>query len=120
MADAGKVAIVTGAARGIGLAIAWRFAKAGMAVVAADLDLQGAELTAAELRASGHRALAVQVDVSSRVSADAMVERALAEFGRIDVLVNNAGIAGRAAPLTEVTDGDWDTMMAVNLKSVYL
>jgi 2-dehydro-3-deoxy-L-rhamnonate dehydrogenase (NAD+) len=115
-----KVAIVTGAARGIGLAVARRLAQAGMAVVVADLDLPAAEQAAAGLRGGGHRALAVQVDVSRRDSVEAMVERTVAEFGRLDGLVNNAGIAGRAAPITEQTDEDWDTMMAVDLKSVYL
>ncbi len=115
-----RVAIVTGAARGIGRAVAERLAREGLAVVVADVDGAGAERAAAELRAGGHRALAVETDVAARESVRAMVEQTLAEFGRHDVLVNNAGIAGRAAPLLEVTDEDWDTMMAVDLKSVYL
>jgi NAD(P)-dependent dehydrogenase (short-subunit alcohol dehydrogenase family) len=121
MAESGtRVAIVTGAATGIGRATAEQLAREGMAVVVADLNGDGAEQVAAALRGEGRSALAVRVDVSQRASVAAMVERTLAEFGRLDVLVNNAGIAGRAAPLTEQTDEDWDTMMAVDLKSVYL
>jgi len=115
-----RVAIVTGAARGIGRATAERLAQEGMTVLVADLDLAAGEQAAGELRAAGHEARAVQVDVAARASVQAMVDGALAEFGRIDVLVNNAGIAGRAVPLAEVTDADWDVMMAVDLKSVFL
>ncbi|HTE19587.1 MAG TPA: SDR family NAD(P)-dependent oxidoreductase [Armatimonadota bacterium] len=115
-----RVAIVTGAARGIGRATAERLANEGMAAVIADLDAAAAETAAGELRAAGHAALAVQVDVSQRASVEAMAERVLAEYGRIDVLVNNAGIAGRAVPILEVTDEDWDSMMAIDLKSIYL
>ena len=115
-----RVAIVTGAARGIGRATAERLANEGMAAVIADLDGAAAETAAGELRNAGHAALAVQVDVSQRASVEAMAERVLAEYGRIDVLVNNAGIAGRAVPILEVTDEDWDAMMAIDLKSIYL
>jgi 2-dehydro-3-deoxy-L-rhamnonate dehydrogenase (NAD+) len=116
----GQVAIVTGAARGIGFATARRLAREGLAVVVADLDAGRAEEAAAALRAEGYRALAAQADVSRRESVEAMIRKALDAYGRVDVLVNNAGIAGRAAPLTEVTDEDWDVMMAVDLKSIYL
>jgi 3-oxoacyl-[acyl-carrier protein] reductase len=113
-------AIVTGAARGIGRAIAETLAAAGNAVVIADRDAAAAEQTASELRGAGHRALAVQVDVADRASVTAMVAASIAEFGQVDVLVNNAGIAGKAAPIAEQSDEDWDLMMAVDLKSVYL
>lgn len=121
MADQQKgAAIVTGAARGIGRAIAETLAAAGNAVVIADRDAAAAEQTASELRGAGHRALAVQVDVADRASVAAMVAASIAEFGQVDVLVNNAGIAGKAAPIAEQSDEDWDVMMAVDLKSVYL
>ncbi len=120
MSETQKVAIVTGAARGIGCATAWTLAREGYAVVVADRDLATGEQVAAELREAGHQALAVQVDVSDRASVQAMVDRAVAEFGRLDGLVNNAGIAGRAAALTEQTDDDWNQMMAIDLTSVYL
>src|SRR3712207_4344047 len=102
-----RITIVTGAARGIGLATAWKFAGDGASVVLADRDAKGAQRAAQELGAAGHTALPLQVDVSARESVAAMVEAVISRFGRIDVLVNNAGIAGRAAPILEVTDEDW-------------
>ncbi|MCI0352046.1 MAG: SDR family NAD(P)-dependent oxidoreductase, partial [Acidobacteriales bacterium] len=114
------VAIITGAAQGIGLATAWELARQGMAVAIADLNLSLAEQAAVELRAGGYDAAAFEADVSKRESVWRMVEGVLKEFGRIDVLVNNAGIAGRAVPLLEVAEEEWDEMIAVDLKSVYL
>src|SRR5437660_1161313 len=115
-----SVAIITGAARGIGLATAWTLARQGARVVIADRDAAVGEGAAQALSSAGHRATAVEVDVSRRESVQRLVEQVLSQEGRIDVLVNNAGIAGRAAPLLEVTDADWDEMMAVDLKSIYL
>jgi 2-dehydro-3-deoxy-L-rhamnonate dehydrogenase (NAD+) len=115
-----EVAIITGSARGIGRATAWELAERGITTVIADRDHERAEHVASELCAAGHEALAVEVDVSQRRSVSEMVDAVLAAFDRIDVLVNNAGIAGRTASLLEVTDSDWDEMMAVDLKSVYL
>jgi 3-oxoacyl-[acyl-carrier protein] reductase len=111
---------VTGAAKGIGKAVARNQARLGDRVVIADLDQTGAEAAAAELRAEGYTALAVTVNVANRESVAAMVEATLKEYGRLDVLVNNAGIAGKAAPLTEQTDKDWDDMMDIDLRSVFL
>lgn len=115
-----KVAIVTGAARGIGFATAEELARVGYTVVVADLDAAAGEEAAARLREGGATASSLVVNVADRASVAAMVEKVLADYGRIDGLVNNAGIAGRAAPLLEVTDQDWDVMMAVDLKSIYL
>jgi 2-dehydro-3-deoxy-L-rhamnonate dehydrogenase (NAD+) len=115
-----RVAIVTGAAQGIGLAVAKEFAQQGYAVVVADINLPLAEQGAAEIRSGGGQALALKADVSNRESVAEMVAATLREFGQIDALVNNAGIAGRAVPIAEVTDEDWEQMMAVDLKSVYL
>lgn len=120
MSETKKVAIVTGAARGIGRATAQALADAGHAVAIADRDADAAERAAAEMRAAGYDALAVQVDVASRPSVEAMAGSVLAKYGRIDVLVNNAGIAGRAAPLQDLNDQDWDDMMAIDLKSIFL
>ena len=95
----GQVAIVTGAGRGIGRATALELARMGADIVVAELDRVNAEGTASELRGLGRRALVVQTDVTSRDDLRAMVERTLAEFGRIDTLVNNAGIYRVAATL---------------------
>ena len=108
----GQTAIVTGAAAGIGEAIARRLAKAGAAVAVADLNLAGATAIA---RSIGGDSFPRQIDISRSASANAAVSEVLARRGRIDVLVNNAGIAGKAAPIWEQTDEDWQTVVAVNL-----
>ena len=115
-----KVAIVTGAARGIGLAAARRLAVEGAAVLMADYDVEEARRAAADLSAIGLTVHAHKADVSKRNDVVAMTDAARRQFGEIDILVNNAGIAGRAAPLEEITDQDWDQMMDIDLKSVYL
>jgi 3-oxoacyl-[acyl-carrier protein] reductase len=121
MADSNSpVAIVTGGARGIGLSAAEIFLRDGYDVVLADIDLAAANEAAERLATGERRAIGVQTDVSQRASVDVLVETVIGEFGRIDVLVNNAGIAGRAAPIHEVTEEEWDTLMAIDLKSVYL
>jgi 2-dehydro-3-deoxy-L-rhamnonate dehydrogenase (NAD+) len=112
----GQTAIVTGAATGIGEAIARRLARAGATIVVADIDLSGAHRVAESL---GGGAFAVHVDVSQRSSVKQAVRKVLDRTGRIDVLVNNAGIAGRAAPVWEQTDEDWDRVLAVNLTGVF-
>lgn len=121
MADSNSpVAIVTGGARGIGLSAAEIFLRDGYDVVLADIDLAAANEAAERLATGERRAIGVQTDVSQRASVDVLVETVIGEFGRIDVLVNNAGIAGRAAPIHEVTEEEWDTLIAIDLKSVYL
>lgn len=115
-----KAAIITGGARGIGAATSRRFAEGGYAVAVADLDLAVAEQTAEALRLEGHHAVAVQVDVSKRESVEAMVAQTIESFGRVDALVNNAGIAGKAAAISEQSDDDWNAMIAIDLTSVFL
>jgi NAD(P)-dependent dehydrogenase (short-subunit alcohol dehydrogenase family) len=114
----GQVAIVTGAGRGIGRATALELARMGAAIVAAELDKGNAERTAGEVRATGRSALVIPTDVTSRASLAAMAERALGELGRIDVLVNNAGIY-RAAATLDVTEEHWDTVMNINARAVF-
>lgn len=111
----GQTAIVTGAATGIGEAIARRLAKAGAAVGVADLNLDGANAAA---RSIGGDAFPLHLDISRSSSANAAVAEAIARRGRLDILVNNAGIAGKAAPLWEQSDEDWQSVIAVNLLGV--
>jgi len=116
----GQAAIVTGAARGIGEAIARRLAAAGALVAVADVDQDGARQVAESIGSqTGRRALAVFLDVTRYGSVTAAVEDVLASAGRLDILVNNAGIAGRAAPLWEQTEEDWRTVMSINLTGVF-
>jgi len=115
-----RVAIVTGAGQGIGEAIAVRLAKTGAHVAVVDLNLPLAEAVAERLRALGRRSLAIRCDVSQAADVAAMRDRVLGEFGKIDILVNNAGIAGKNAPLVEVSEADWDQVMTVDVKSVFL
>jgi 3-oxoacyl-[acyl-carrier protein] reductase len=114
----GKVVIVTGAAAGIGRAAALRYGREGASVFAADLDQAGAEDTAATIRRDGGAARAYRVDLSSRRAAQAMVDAAVAAFGRLDVLANVAGIYPDA-PVEEVDEDDWDRVLAVDLKGPF-
>jgi len=114
----GQVAIVTGAGRGIGRATALELARLGADVVVAELDKAGAERTAAEVKSLGRRALALPTDVTRRADLQTMADRTLAELGRIDVLVNNAGIYRAAAPL-DVTEEHWDAVMSINARAVF-
>ena len=114
----GQVAIITGAGRGIGRATALELARMGADIVIAELDRAGAERTAAEVGALGRRASVVPTDVTSRSDLGTMAERTRAEFGRIDVLVNNAGIYRAALPL-DITEEHWDAVMNVNAKAVF-
>lgn len=114
-----KVAIVTGSAGGIGLATALRFAEEGAVVVATDIGLAGAEKTAAAVRARGVAALALAHDVRSEADWQRVAEAALAAFGRIDVLFNNAGIFV-IRPLAQTTLEAWNETMAVNVTGVFL
>ncbi|MCL5107719.1 MAG: SDR family oxidoreductase [Chloroflexi bacterium] len=112
-----RVAIVTGAGRGIGKACALRLAQDGADVLAADIDQVTAQQTANEIRALGRRSLGMGVDVSKQAETREMAARAQAEFGRIDILVNNAGIMHIKSWL-DLNDEDLDRLYAVNFKSV--
>jgi 2-dehydro-3-deoxy-L-rhamnonate dehydrogenase (NAD+) len=111
----GQTAIVTGAAAGIGEAIASRLARAGAIVAVADLNLEGAQKIACFL---GGSSFPIECDVADRNSVESAVQTVLARTGKIEILVNNAGIAGRAAPLWEQSDSDWSQIIAINMGGV--
>ena len=115
-----RVALITGGAGGIGLAVALRFARAGAHLVLADIRLDAARQAADALTKVGHPAIGLGGDVSKASEAQALVDGALERFGRIDILVNNAGRMGRVAPLWELRDDDWNDVIAVDLTSVFL
>ena len=116
-----KVAVVTGASSGIGRETARRLAAAGARVcVNAWRDDEAAEAVAVELREKGVASFQVQADVSDERQVAGLFERVLQEWGRVDILVNNAGISGAGTTFLEITGDDWDRMMQVNLKSVFL
>jgi 3-oxoacyl-[acyl-carrier protein] reductase len=116
----GKHAFVTGAARGIGLAVVERLARDGAAVTAVDIDYETQQRAVDALAAQGLRVATGQCDVTSRPSVEAAVKTAEAAFGPVDILVNNAGIAGRAAPLEQLSDEDWRRVMEIDVTSVFL
>jgi NAD(P)-dependent dehydrogenase (short-subunit alcohol dehydrogenase family) len=117
MAPSAKTALVTGAARGIGLAIATRLAADGLRVALLDQDRDAVQAAA---RAVGRDALALVADVTRARDVDAAVARVEREWGRLDVLVNNAGITGRSFPIWELADEDWQRVIDVDLTSIFL
>lgn len=116
----GNVAIVTGGGRGIGRAIALGFAAAGADVAVAARTRAEVDNVAAEISAAGRRSLALSVDVSRRDQVDALVEATRVAFGRLDVLVNCAGISPIYVRAEQVSEEDWDRIIAVNLKGTFL
>lgn len=115
----GQAGIITGAANGIGKSAAICLARRKAAVILADIDEVGARAAASEICSAGGTALAVSVDVADEASVDAMVSQSLAHFGRLNFLVNNAGII-RAAPFLELEPAMWDRLVSVNLRGPYL
>lgn len=114
----GKVAIITGGAKGIGEATSYKFAAEGAKVVVADIDFAAAETAVANIKAKGGDALAVKVNVTDKASVVDMVAKTMEKYGRIDTLVNNAGII-MDAQLTKMTDEQFDRVIDINLKGVY-
>lgn len=117
---ADKVVIVTGAGSGIGRATAVSFAEEGAKVAVVDIKLQKAEKTVTEIAELGGSALAIQADVANEADWIDVVARVKVEYGRINILFNNAGIGGVGKPLMKLETADWDRLMAVNLRSVFL
>ena len=123
----GKVAWITGGASGIGRATALRFANEGASIVAGDVDSEGLESAVQEIEAGGGKALAVTGDVTNRDEVQSMVQTTLEAFGKLDILINNAGI-NRDGLVVKVKDGEvkamgdekWDSVLAVNLKGTFL
>lgn len=116
---AGKVAIVTGAASGLGRAIAVRYAREGAKVAVADVNGQAADAVAAEIRAAGGQAMGVAMDVTSEDAVNAGVAAVVAAYGGVDVLVSNAGVQ-IVHPLEEFSYAEWRTMMAIHLDGAFL
>jgi NAD(P)-dependent dehydrogenase (short-subunit alcohol dehydrogenase family) len=116
----GKVAIITGAASGMGRAASLLFAREGAHVVLADLNVAAGEATADEAGAVGPRCVFQRTDVSSEADIEALVARALSEFGKLNVMFNNAGIGGAVGPLEYISVEDWDRTQNVCLRGVFL
>lgn len=114
----GKVAVITGAASGMGRSIAILYAKEGAKVVAADINYDGAKETVATIEADGGKAIAVLANVAKEEDIQAMIDTAVKEYGTVDILVNNAGIMDNMEPAADITDQQWDRIFAINTTSV--
>jgi NAD(P)-dependent dehydrogenase (short-subunit alcohol dehydrogenase family) len=116
----GKVAVITGAASGMGRATAIRFAKEGAAVVVADLNSQGGEATISEIAATGGHAVFQRTDVGVENDIKSLIDRAVKEYGRLDITYNNAGIGGATGKLTDIKAEDWDKTFVILTRAVFL
>jgi 3-oxoacyl-[acyl-carrier protein] reductase len=119
MSLSGKIALVTGAAQGIGRDIALALAADGADVAICDVNLEAATKTAGDLEATGRKSLALKANVAASSEVTAMVDQVLEKFGRIDILVNNAGIT-RDGLILRMKDEDWDLVLSINLKGAFL
>jgi len=114
-----RVALITGSASGMGKAMALRFAKEGCDIVVADLNLDGAKKASDEVRSVGRKAYAIKSDISSSQDIKDLIDQSIREFGKIDILINNAGAAG-GGPLEASDEDEWDRVLALNLKGAFL
>lgn len=114
-----RVVLITGSASGMGRQTALRFAEKGATIVINDIDAEKVRGTVEEFRERGFRVLGAVADISNKVAVDGMVQQVVEEFGRVDVLVNNAGME-RAGALRKLTEADWDITLNVNLKGTFL
>ena len=117
---AGKVALITGGSSGIGRATAQIFAREGAKVVVADVGVEGGEETVRLIQAAGGEAVFIKTDVAQAADVEAMVKKAVDTYGRLDCAFNNAGIEGVVKPTVEYGEADWDRVLAINLKGVWL
>ncbi|MDY6825587.1 MAG: SDR family NAD(P)-dependent oxidoreductase [Bacillota bacterium] len=116
-----RVALVTGGAKGMGRAIALKFAREGCDVIVNALHIEGAQKVAGEIRSLGRKSLAISADISDSIAVQKMVDQIIAEFGKIDILVNNAGgVSGSEGTIDTVTEESWDKVLSVNLKGAFL
>jgi 3-oxoacyl-[acyl-carrier protein] reductase len=113
---AARVALVTGAARGMGRAIALALAEGGAAIVAADIDAAGVAATTAAIVARGGDVIALEIDLGSRISIERLFGEAIGHYGRLDVLVNNAAVIGYAS-IFDLAESEWDRVLGINLKA---
>ena len=116
----GKVALVTGASSGIGRAAALAFAREGAKVVAADVTIEGGEETVSLIKKTGGEAIFIKTDVANAAEVEAMVNAAVSTYGRLDCAYNNAGISGKSQSIVDTTEENWDRIIAINLKGVWL
>ena len=114
-----KVAVITGAAQGLGKAIALALAAEGANVVIADIDIEKADMVLEQIKTNNAKGIAVKVDVSCSNDVAQLVNRTIQEFGKIDIVVNNAGICPRTK-FEQISEKEWDTVMAINLKGAFL
>jgi len=119
MSLSGKIALVTGAAQGIGRDIALGLAADGAEVAICDVNLEAAQKTAGDIEAKGRKSLALKANVASSADVTAMIDQVVEKFGRIDILVNNAGIT-RDGLILRMKDEDWDLVLSINLKGAFL
>ncbi len=115
-----KVAVITGAASGIGLATAARFAGEGAAVVIGDLNLEGGEAAVRQCKENGGRAVFQKCDVQTESDIKALIDRALSEFGKLDIIFNNAGLGGAVGTIEETSVENWDKTQAILLRAVFI